>query len=188
MEDESEKAISMVEEMQAMRRRIRELESIAAGDRQLKSEIEALRETCGSLLSRGEARPVAEPCGKTILVVEDNDLFRDFTRMILTQYGFTVLEAESAEEAVAICKAKGDRIALMLTDIVMPGASGRELLKLLEPQALEMKVLFMSGYAKDVIAHHDVYDIIDSGAGFIQKPFSAEELIEMVDAELRAAG
>jgi len=118
--------------------------------------------------------PAAVPTlgGKeTVLVVEDQAEVRQYAVTVLEAYGYRVIPVESAGEALLVCER--ERIDLMLTDVVMPNVSGRELADRLEKLQPGIRVLFMSGYTDDVIAHHGV---LDEGANFIQKPFSAQEL------------
>jgi DNA-binding response OmpR family regulator len=90
---------------------------------------------------------------------------------VLKSYGHRVISAESAGDALLFCER--ERIDLVLTDVVMPNVSGRELAGRLEALRPGIKVLSMSGYTDNVIEHHGV---LEQGARFIQKPFSPEEL------------
>lgn len=113
---------------------------------------------------------------ETILMVEDNDEVRNLTRNILQRYGYKVLEAENGEEALRISQQQ-QTIHLMLTDVVMPGMSGRELAECIQSQRSEIKVLYMSGYTDSAIVHHGV---LTSGVNFIQKPFTPEQLTSKI--------
>ena len=125
-------------------------------------------------ISRAGALPLEElRGGETILVVEDEELVRQMVREILVQYGYFVLEARSGGEAVDLCSRREGTIHLMLTDVVMPGMNGLELSKRLAPMQPGMKVLFMSGYTANAIAHQG---ILEAGIAFVQKPFSMESL------------
>ena len=129
-------------------------------------------------------RPAAVPAlgGKeTVLVVEDQAEVRDYAVAALKAYGYRVIQAENAGAALLLCERERGRIHLVLTDVVMPNMSGRELADRLEKMRPGIKVLFMSGYTDDVIAHHGV---LEEGAEFIQKPFSPEELAGKVRAVL----
>jgi len=121
-------------------------------------------------------KPPAVPSrgGKeTILVVEDQAEVRKYTAVALGSYGYRVIQAETAAEALLLCEREHERIDLVLTDVVMPNMSGGELSDRLRERWPGIKVLFMSGYTGDAILHHGV---LDQGAEFIQKPFSPGEL------------
>lgn len=185
MDETSKTAEAPENEVQVLRTRIEEIEELKARNRILEKEVEILKKTCATIISLDP--PGSSPLSDSgaVLVVEDNELFRNFAVMVLAKNGFHTLEAENAGEAIEICREQGENIQLLLTDIVMPEVGGGKLVELLEPLGLDMKVLYMSGYAKDALAHQDVYDIIDSGASFIQKPFSSGELMEKITAELQ---
>ncbi len=187
MNDTSKTAEALENEVQALRKRIAEIEALKARNNCLEKEVETLKRTCATIMSLEIPSPAVAPDSGTVLVVEDNELFRNFTVMILRRHGFETLEAENAREAMDICREEGERIRLLLTDIVMPEIGGGKLVELLAPLNLDIKILYMSGYARDDLAHQDVYDIIDSGASFIQKPFSAGELMEKLTAVLEPA-
>ncbi len=116
---------------------------------------------------------------RTVLVVEDEDAVRGYVARVLVRAGHRVLVAEHGQAALRV--AAGERIHLLLTDIVMPDMNGRELADHLQAVQPGMVVLFMSGYSEDVIAHHGV---LDPGIRHIQKPFSVEVLTEAVSAVL----
>jgi len=125
-------------------------------------------------------RPAAVPAlggEETVLVVDDQPEVRQFAVAVLKAYGYRVIPAENEGEALLLCER--ERIDLLLTDVVMPNVSGRELAWRLETLQPGIKVLFMSGYAGDVIERHGV---LKEGAEFIQKPFSAEDLAWKVRA------
>ena len=130
--------------------------------------------------------PAAVPAlgGKeTVLVVEDQAEVRNFVIAVLKTYGYCVIPAENAGEALLLCERK-ERIDLLLTDVVMPNLSGRELADRLAKLRPGIKVLFMSGYTDDIVVHHGVSE---EGAEFIQKPFSPAELAGKVRAVLGPA-
>ena len=129
-------------------------------------------------------RPAAVPAlgGKeTVLVVEDQAEVRDYAVAVLKAYGYRVMAAANAGEALMICERGRGRIHLLLTDVVMPNVSGRELADRLEKMRPGIKVLFMSGYTDDAIVQQGV---LEEGAEFIQKPFSPEDLAGKVRAVL----
>jgi PAS domain S-box-containing protein len=118
---------------------------------------------------------------ETILVVEDQVEVRNFAVAALQGYGYRVIEAPGAVEALRICEPGRERIHLVLTDVVMPHMSGRELAARLVAIRPEIKILYMSGYTDNVIVHHGV---LDADANFIQKPFGPDELARKVRAAL----
>jgi signal transduction histidine kinase len=109
---------------------------------------------------------------ETVLVVEDADGLRGLARRLLERRGYTVLLAANADEARHVFE-KHPSIDLLLTDVVMPGASGPELVKQLLERRPSLKVVYMSGYTDEAIVHHGV---LDSGIMFLHKPFTAEGL------------
>jgi two-component system cell cycle sensor histidine kinase/response regulator CckA len=114
---------------------------------------------------------------ETVLLVEDQATVRRTVRKILETYGYQVLEARNGGAALLLCERYEKPIDLLLTDVVMPEMSGRELADRLASQHAETKVLYMSGYTDDVIVHHGV---LDEGMAFIQKPFAADVLARKV--------
>ena len=122
--------------------------------------------------TRGEA---------TVLVVEDQEEVRKYTAAVLKAHGYRVIQAEGAGEALLECERASEPIDLVLTDVVMPLMSGRELADRLGKCNPGMKVLFMSGYAGDIIVRHGV---AERGPELIQKPFSPDELTARVRAML----
>ena len=125
------------------------------------------------------------PGGKeTVLLVEDEEIVRGLTTKILQQAGYTVLAARGGDEALQLC-AQENKIDLLLTDVVMPGASGKEVAEQMARLMPGIRVLFMSGYTDEAIVHHGV---LDSNVEFIQKPFTpfslSRKVREVLDAEL----
>ncbi len=119
----------------------------------------------------------AIPLGtETVLIVEDEEPLRSLTRICLESNGYFVLDAPHAAAALELAKKHRGRIHLLLTDVVMPGMSGRELAKRLT--ALRgVKVLYMSGYNSDLTDHHG---ILDRNAVLLEKPFTLHSLLTKV--------
>ena len=115
---------------------------------------------------------------RTILLVEDEHSLRKLTRSTLQQAGHTVLEACDAAEALDVAKRTDSPIDLLLTDVVMPGMSGRILADELTTLRPGIKVIYMSGYTDGDVATHGV---LQSGISFLRKPFTGEALIGRVD-------
>ncbi len=113
----------------------------------------------------------------TVLLVEDDDLVRAMTTEMLEVIGYTVIATGTPEEALSFFEKDKARVDLLLTDVVMPQMSGRELSERIESIRPGVKVLFMSGYTTNVIAHRGV---LDEGVHFIQKPFSMSDLARKV--------
>ncbi len=127
-----------------------------------------------------EATPEDEPSlqgRETVLVVEDEPSVRKVAARNLIRFGYTVLSAATGEEAIAICKKHKAEIDVLLTDVVMPGMSGKDLVHFLQEQGIDVSVVFMSGYTDNAIVHHGV---LDSGICFLQKPFTPESLARKV--------
>jgi PAS domain S-box-containing protein len=120
---------------------------------------------------------------ETVLLVEDEETVRDMTREILQESGYQVLEAKHGHEALLIADQYPGVIHLMLSDVVMPQMSGRELAEQLSPLRKDMKVLYMSGYTDDAIVHHGV---LDEGMAFIEKPFTPHGLAHKIREALNA--
>jgi PAS domain S-box-containing protein len=114
---------------------------------------------------------------ETILLVEDEDVVRGLARQILEQAGYHVLDARGGEEAIRLCRKLRGPIDLLLTDVVMPETSGKEVADRLTKLRPATRVLYMSGYTDDAIVHHGV---LDSDVEFIQKPFTPVALAKKV--------
>jgi two-component system, cell cycle sensor histidine kinase and response regulator CckA len=123
---------------------------------------------------------------ETILIVEDSDQVRRLAGSVLGRNGYKVLTAKDGAEALEAMASHDGPLHLLLTDVVLPGMNGRELYEKAAESSPSMKVLYMSGYTDNVIAHRGV---LDEGVQFIQKPFTvyglAVKVREVLDEKLR---
>ncbi|HUG37788.1 MAG TPA: ATP-binding protein, partial [Candidatus Limnocylindrales bacterium] len=116
----------------------------------------------------------APPGSETVLLVEDEPDLRELAAEVLASWGYTVLEAETPAAALRLSEAHDGPIHLVLTDVVMPGMSGREVADRLLSTRPAVKLLFMSGYTDTAIVHHGV---LDPGTAFLPKPFTPDGLL-----------
>jgi len=125
-----------------------------------------------------EARPAGLSHGsETILVVEDQPDVRDFACGVLRTLGYRVLDAADGAEAIRLSETTGEPIHLLLSDVIMPGMTGREVAERLQSRDRQMRVLYMSGYTDDVVVDRGV---LQAGVSYVAKPFSPDELAEKV--------
>lgn len=124
-----------------------------------------------------DARPTKSSSGETILLVEDRDMCRMLTRTMLESLGYRVVEASSGTDAVNMVAEKDRSIDLVLTDVVMPGMSGPEMVVKLREQGFRAEVVYMSGYADGVLAEHG---LTNTNVELLQKPFMLSQLAEAV--------
>jgi len=115
---------------------------------------------------------------ETVLLVEDETALRELTRVLLEKAGYTVLEAQNVEDAIRFAENGERKIDLLLTDVVMPGMDGHELSHRLASRRPALKILYMSGYADDVVASRGA--IHNRGTTLLQKPFSRAALLGKV--------
>ncbi|HTB19138.1 MAG TPA: response regulator [Bryobacteraceae bacterium] len=122
---------------------------------------------------------VPEPAAPlaTILVVEDEAGIRALVRKILRRQGYEVLEAANGQDALALCREHGQRVELLITDVLMPQMGGRELVERLQTQGHDMKVLYVSGYTDDATVYSGD---LPAGTAFLQKPFTLGSLLDKV--------
>jgi len=130
-------------------------------------------------------QPAAATAGSgTILLVEDERLVRVLARKVLEQAGYRVLVAEGGAQALELAHGHNGVIDLLVTDVVMPEMSGRELVRRLLQERPAVRVLYMSGYSDEAVAQHGVLDV---GTSFIAKPFTPTTLAAKVREVLQAA-
>jgi two-component system cell cycle sensor histidine kinase/response regulator CckA len=118
---------------------------------------------------------------ETVLVVEDEEAVRILVCRVLESNGYRVLEAGHGAEALVICDEQKDPIHMLMTDLIMPDMSGKQLAERVSAQRPETKILFMSGYTDNAILHHGV---LESGTNFLQKPFTPSTVVRKVRAVL----
>lgn len=114
---------------------------------------------------------------ETILLVEDEELLRNLNRNILEKNGYNVLTARKGNEALRLCSEYKRPLDLILSDVVMPGMSGKELADQMSAAYPDLKVLFTSGYTKDTVVRHGV---LQEGINFIQKPYKTGDLLKKI--------
>jgi PAS domain S-box-containing protein len=125
-----------------------------------------------------EAREAGDARGReTILVVEDEPMIRELIETMLQSRGYSVLIVDNPMQAAAFSAEYSGPIHLLLTDVIMPGISGREIANQISAQRPKMKVIFVSGYTPNAIVHHG---ILDEDLNFLQKPFTAGTLTSKV--------
>jgi PAS domain S-box-containing protein len=118
---------------------------------------------------------------ETVLLVEDDDAVRSFARLLLCEFGYNVLAASHAAEAIRIIGSHSGPVHLLLTDVIMPGMSGSEMAEQVQRLRPGIKVLFMSGYVRNETVDRT---ILASGLRFIQKPFTSDTLGHAIRAAL----
>jgi CheY-like chemotaxis protein len=144
-------------------------------------------------LPRAAARPAAPrpsrpsraaPSGnETVLVLEDDPLVRNVTVRTLRGAGYQVLVAGTGSEAIALVEQHAGRLDLVVTDVIMPGLSGPEVIDALRRQRPGLRALYVSGYPAEAIAQRGVLEL---GVEFLPKPFTAASLLERVRVLIEA--
>jgi two-component system cell cycle sensor histidine kinase/response regulator CckA len=114
---------------------------------------------------------------ETILLVEDDDVFRAMASRVLKEQGYTILEARTGAAALKTAERHKGSVQLLLTDLMMPGLNGRELWLAFAQLYPGAKVLFMSGYDEIEIFRHS---ILKAGTPFLKKPFAADAIARKV--------
>ena len=120
---------------------------------------------------------VSKDTGETVFVVEDNEMVRNITRQLLVNEGYKVLVFEKGQDCIEFVKSTKDHMDLLVTDIIMPDMNGRDLYENLSYLSPDLKVLYISGYDSNIIAHQG---ILEGGVHFLQKPFTAAALARKV--------
>jgi CheY-like chemotaxis protein len=139
----------------------------------------------GEAVREPQPVPVSAPSEQgsgVILLVEDQEAVREMLKKALTVWGYTVLEAAGGEEAIRLVAGHQSPIDLLITDVVMPVMSGRELAERLTAERPGMKVLFISGFADRAVVHHGM---LSPGINYLQKPFPLSELARKVQEILK---
>ena len=114
---------------------------------------------------------------ETVLLVEDEEDVRTFTRHLLTSFGYRVLDAHDGVDAIRVSEAHPEPIPLLVSDVIMPRMGGRQLAENLKRERPDLKVLFISGYTDDAVVRHGV---LQADVAFLQKPFTPTALASKV--------
>lgn len=124
-----------------------------------------------------QAKPILLSGTETILLVEDNDILKNFLEVALRGQGYTVISYDNPNKALDFIKTTTQKIDLVITDIVMPNMSGKELEEKFKEAGIDIKFLFMSGYTDDSLAARG---ILEGSKNFISKPFKIENLLSKI--------
>ena len=114
---------------------------------------------------------------ETLLLVEDNEMVRSFARRVLRRHGYRVHDFPDGASALAAVEKLGERVRMLVTDVVMPGMNGRTLADRLRARDPDLRVLFTSGYTQDAIVHDGV---LEPGIDLLSKPYAPEDLVRRV--------
>ena len=120
--------------------------------------------------------------GELILVVEDEQPLRELAKLIVEDLGYEATVAANGGEALILVEEKGLKPDIILTDVVMPGMSGRVLVERLRKTVPNVKVIYMSGYTDDAVVRHGV---LESEINFLQKPFTVSALAAKLKSTLK---
>jgi len=137
------------------------------------AEIEAKRHTEEVFIPKREAG--------VVLLAEDETALRDVTKLILEEYGYTVIEAADGNDAIDKYMENKDKIRLLILDVIMPKKSGKAVYEEISKMSPDIKVIFLSGYARNVI---NVEEIIGHGWSILSKPVSSDELLNKISEVL----
>jgi CheY-like chemotaxis protein len=134
----------------------------------------------------GAAKHAQGPVGgsETVLLVEDEESVRELVRETLCSKGYTVMEASDGVSGMKVAETYQGKIDILVTDVVMPGMSGRDLAQRISASRPDIRVLYLSGYTEDAIIHEGV---LDPGTAFLQKPFTLQALARKVRDVLSGA-
>ena len=136
-------------------------------------------------LPREDDQTIMQGRGETVLVVEDEGAVLELTHSMLDSLGYNVMSAGSPESALRKAEVYDGEIHLLITDVIMPGMNGKDVAEKILQTRQGMKLLFMSGYTADVIAHRSM---LDPGVQFISKPFTIQQLSVKVRKVLEKTG
>jgi PAS domain S-box-containing protein len=131
--------------------------------------------------SKAAERVIPPRPSSTILLVEDDEIMRSLTRQLLQEHGYTVIDADDGQTALEWAQSHPDQIDLLLTDVVMRRMNGPELVDRLSASHPNLKIVYMSGYTGEVMAHREV---LKPGATLIEKPFSRSNLLNVLHKTL----
>ena len=137
----------------------------------------------GATEETAAVEPAIPRGSETVLLVEDEGTLRELIRECLESSGYAVVEARHGAEALTLCERHPDPIHLLMTDVVMPGISGRELAGQVKAVRPGIRTVYMSGYTDDAVVLHGV---LSEGMAFLQKPFTQEALARKVREVLDA--
>lgn len=146
----------------------------------------ATTETAADVETPAEAASDVTRGTETILIVEDNEMVRHLAHSALKQQGYTVYAADAGQAALGLIESQNVSPDLLLTDVILPHMDGKTLYQRISAKVAGIRVLYISGYPHDIIAHHGV---LDNNIDFLQKPFSIHQLAtrvrELLDRDRR---
>ncbi|MBN1591790.1 MAG: PAS domain S-box protein [Candidatus Coatesbacteria bacterium] len=149
-----------------------------------KAYFPAFGERAGEVIKKDRQSRTTSGQGETVLVVEDDLAIRVLIERVLSVANYDVRVASNSEQALALAQELGEDLALLLTDVIMPGMQGKDLAEVIRRICPSFGTIFMSGYTEDVIAHAGV---LDEGVDFMSKPFSPQALLLKVREVLDGA-
>ncbi len=160
----------------SVRRRIQEIKDSSLRAAALIQQLLAFdRKPDAMQLGERESGGVDRACTgcESILLVEDDETLGRLIISVMEKYGYKIFWAVDGPEALGIRENENNAVDLLITDVIMPGMGGKELADRLQARYPDLKVLYTSGYADDVIVHRG---ILEEGIAFLQKPFSPRSL------------